>query len=88
MQGTVFHKDDFYPLKQISYEGIMLDFPNNVEKGLNRVYGDFMKLPPEEKRRNHCPEELVFLNWKAGFNACFLFFKKLFNVLFFVLYIL
>ena len=62
MQGTVFHKDDFYPLKQISYEGIMLDFPKSVEKGLNRVYGDFMKLPPEEKRRNHCPEELVFLN--------------------------
>ncbi len=60
-QGTVFHKDDFYPLKKISYEGIMLDFPKNVEKGLIRVYGDFMKLPPVDKRINHCPEELVFL---------------------------
>ena len=59
-QGTVLHKDDFYPLRKISFEGVDLDFPNHVEKGLNRVYGDFMKLPPEEKRVNHCPDELVF----------------------------
>lgn len=62
MQGTVFADEDFYPLKQIAYEGVILDFPINVEKGLNRVYGDFMKLPPVDKRRNHCPDELVFLN--------------------------
>lgn len=60
-QGTVFSKDDFYPLRKIKYEDLELDFPKNVEKGLNRVYGDFMQLPPPEKRVNHCPQELAFL---------------------------
>ncbi len=59
-QGTVFKKDDFYPLRKIKFEDIELDFPKNVEKGLNRVYGDFMQLPPPEKRVNHCPDDLVF----------------------------
>ncbi len=61
-QGTVFHKNDFYPLRKIKFEDVDLDFPKNVEKGLNRVYGDFMVLPPVDKRVNHCPEELVFPN--------------------------
>ena len=59
-QGTVYAKEDFYPFKKIKFEDVDLDFPQNIEKALGRVYGDFMQLPPEEKRVNHCPDELVF----------------------------
>lgn len=59
-QGTVYSKEDFYPLKKIKFEDIDLDFPKNIEKALERVYGDFMTPPPPEKRINHCPNILEF----------------------------
>lgn len=59
-QGTVYSKEDFYPLKKIKFEDIDLDFPQNIEKALTRVYGDFMTPPPPEKRVNHCPNILEF----------------------------
>ena len=51
---------DIYPLKKIDFEGIPLNFPHNIEKNLTKAYGDFMKLPPKEKRKNHYPYKLKF----------------------------
>ena len=55
---------DIYPLKKIKFEDIELNFPNNIHEDLVRVYGDYMQLPPIEKRKNHFPYELDFGKYK------------------------
>lgn len=43
------------------FEGRMLSIPVEYLKVLSSIYGpDFMQLPPEEKRRCHYPERVVF----------------------------
>jgi lipopolysaccharide cholinephosphotransferase len=57
---NIYEIKDVYPLKQIEFEGIMMNFPNKIEKQLQREYGNFMELPPVEKRKNHYPYKLKF----------------------------
>lgn len=57
---NVYEVKDIYPLQKLPYEDIMLNFPRNLHKNLTGMYGDYMKLPPEEKRKNHFPFELEF----------------------------
>lgn len=52
--------DDIFPLTKLQYEDIMLNFPGNMHNNLTTMYGDYMKLPPEEKRKNHYPYALEF----------------------------
>lgn len=51
---------DIYPLKKMEFDGIMLNFPNKIEKNLEAAYGDYMQLPPLEERKNHYPYRLKF----------------------------
>ncbi len=57
-----FTREDLFPLRKEKFEDIEINLPNNIEKSLSSLYGDFMKLPPEEKRRNHFPFILKFPN--------------------------
>ena len=57
---NIHYIDDIYPLKTIKFEDIELKFPQKIENNLERAYGDFMQLPPEEKRKNHYPYKLKF----------------------------
>lgn len=49
----IMDKSIYFPIKQISFEGVMFNAPNNVNLYLSTIYGDYMTLPPEEKRVNH-----------------------------------
>ena len=51
---------DIYPLRKLPFEEMELNFPHNLHNNLTRMYGDYMQLPPEEKRKNHYPYELEF----------------------------
>ena len=42
------------------FNGLMMRFPGGVESYLAKRYGDYMQLPPEDKRHNHPPYELDF----------------------------
>lgn len=53
-------KEDIYPLRVVPFEDMEVYVVNHVEKMLTSKYGDFMQLPPEEKRHNHLPEVLDF----------------------------
>ena len=47
-------KEWYGEAKELSFEGRTLRAPNNYEGYLKNIYGDYMKLPPEEKRiRKH-----------------------------------
>jgi lipopolysaccharide cholinephosphotransferase len=46
-------KKDYYPIKRISFEGFQACVPNNPDAVLTALFGDYMQLPPEDKRRVH-----------------------------------
>ena len=49
-----------YPLKKLEFEGRMLNFPANIDEMLRNMYGDYMELPPVEKRKTHYPYRIEF----------------------------
>ena len=48
---------DIFPLGSVSFEGHLFPAPADADSYLRGIYGDYMKLPPEEKRINH---EIIF----------------------------
>lgn len=44
---------DIFPLKKIRFEGKYFNAPQNTDDYLKELYGDYMKIPPEEKRYTH-----------------------------------
>lgn len=55
-----YDKNDFEPSRKVKFESIYANVPKNCEKILTQIYGDYMELPPEEKRYNHAPGVLDF----------------------------
>ena len=58
--SNYFQTADLFPLRILPFEGREISVPCNLEKHLERLYGDYMKLPPVEKRKNHFPSKLKF----------------------------
>lgn len=52
--------DEIFPLKKRKFEYLMIDVPNKNHEYLTRKFGDYMVLPPVEKRKNHVPYILEF----------------------------
>ena len=44
-----------FPLRKIKFENNLLPVPNNYNEYLTKQYGNFMKLPPPQKRYPHEP---------------------------------
>lgn len=51
--GNSYTKDMVYPIKNIVFEGKTFLGPADPDRYLTSIYGDYMKLPPKEKRRTH-----------------------------------
>ena len=52
-EKLLYKKDYIFPLKEHVFEGKMYFVPQNCDAYLHHVYGDYMTLPPEEKRFKH-----------------------------------
>ena len=50
----------YLPIKEMEFEGIMFKVPNNSDYVLHRIFGDYMTLPPEEKRGGQHAIEVRF----------------------------
>ena len=50
----------FIPSKKVKFEDRNYQGMNKPEEYLTRIFGDYMKLPPKEKRRNHMPLKIEF----------------------------
>ena len=48
-----FSKKDLYPIKRIPFEDTQVCVPNNPDAVLTRLFGDYMQIPPEDKRETH-----------------------------------
>lgn len=42
-----------FPVREIVFEGHSFMAPNNVDAFLKNLYGDYMQIPPEDKRETH-----------------------------------
>lgn len=59
-QKEILKKEDIFPTKEIKFEGNIYQGMNNSHKYLSGIYGDYMKLPPIDKRVNHMPLKIEF----------------------------
>lgn len=48
--------EDVFPLKKYEFDEYLFYGPNNADNILKQFYGDYMKLPPVEKRISHYSE--------------------------------
>lgn len=60
MFRTAIARDELFPPAVLQFEGVDVKLPANYHEILIREYGDYMKLPPEDKRKNHYPLVLKF----------------------------
>ena len=52
--------DEVFPVDKLDFEGMKVAFPNQNDKFLRMLYGNYMQMPPVEKRKNHYPARLDF----------------------------
>lgn len=52
-KGELYPADWFYPPKELDFSGHCYQFPAQIENYLERMYGDYRKLPPVEEREHH-----------------------------------
>ena len=53
-------KTNYFPLKEATFEGKKYPIPKEFETYLTNLYGDYMKLPPKEKRVTHGVLRVLF----------------------------
>ena len=56
----IFKTEDMLPTKRIRFEDREYGIMNNPDSYLKNMYGDYMTLPPEEKRVYHLVGEIIF----------------------------
>ena len=57
---NVVDKTRMFPLQNLPYEDVLLPFTNDIETVMEQQYGDYMTMPPVEKRKTHYPYRLEF----------------------------
>jgi len=60
LKKELFDKAIFFPLGKIEFEGKEYWCPNRAHEYLKQMYGDYMKLPPENERGGHDLETISF----------------------------
>lgn len=60
VRNTIINKNDVVPYIQAEFEGVMVSIPHGYDKMLSNWYGDYMQLPPEDKRVNHAADVIDF----------------------------
>lgn len=57
--NSVIPYNEMFPTIRVPFEDIEVNIPKCYDKMLKQIYGDYMKLPPAEKRINHPPNDDV-----------------------------
>ena len=59
-ENNIIKLNQIFPCVRVPFENIRVNIPKDYEEYLTRIYGDYMKLPPVEDRKNHYPYILEF----------------------------
>ena len=51
--GVYYEPDDIFPITDIDFEGRLFMAPSNPDGLLSSIFGDYMSIPPKEKRLCH-----------------------------------
>lgn len=57
---NTFPKEVWESTKKVKFESIKINVPKDYDTFLKTTYGDYMKLPPKEQRKNHSPDSNDF----------------------------
>lgn len=57
--GETLPTEVFYPVKQTKFEGVTAYVPNDYNKYLTNLYGDYMTIPPVNQREHHNVVEFI-----------------------------
>lgn len=60
LNKETYEKEVFIPTIKKRFENIEIEVPRQYEKYLTKIYGDYLTLPPKEKRVNHSMMEICF----------------------------
>lgn len=69
-QKETMKRDIFIPTKEIQFENTMYFGMNKPDKYLSRLFGNYMELPPKNKRINHVPLKIDFGKNKNSKKGC------------------
>ena len=58
--GEMHPREVFLPASEASFEGKKVYLPANPDAYLKKLYGDYMTVPPEEKREHHYIKKISF----------------------------
>lgn len=58
--NCIIYEDELFPLRPHQFNETEIPVPNNCDAVLKRQYGDYMTLPPPNKRHQHSPVVLSF----------------------------
>lgn len=53
LEKDLYHLDDIFPLRLHRFEDCEFYIPNNADKILSDYFGDYMKMPSEDKKKPH-----------------------------------
>lgn len=67
-EGRIFQSEWFHDVIEVPFEDTTLIIPRNYDAYLRKLYGDYMQLPPEEKRVSH-PHYFFDINHRYDFSA-------------------
>lgn len=60
-RSIIFKEETLFPVKRIQFNGKLLPVPNDCDMYLRQIYGDYMTLPSEEKRKARIHAKLFLL---------------------------
>lgn len=66
-EREIMERSIFGTPKLYEFEGIEVYGPEDADKYLTTVYGDYMKLPPKEKQVTH--HDFLYLNLNKSYKA-------------------
>ena len=58
--GEIYEKNRLFPLQEIEFEGVMVPVYKDMDYYLTSLYGDYMTIPPVEKREKHRLKRIAF----------------------------
>ena len=57
---NVVNKEKMFPILKLPYEDTTMAFTSDIDEVMRSQYGDYMVMPPEDKRKTHYPYKLQF----------------------------
>lgn len=64
--NSCFEEEEMFPVLYVPFEDTEIPIQKNYHQMLTAIYGDYMQLPPEDKRVNHTPAILDFGDGKGN----------------------